>query len=92
VKRLFQTKWLGAPAAVLLTAAARDAYACAMCGLPKGDIATHAYNTSVLFMLTAPYAIVAIGALVGFVAYRNARRREAALEDGNSASRPLADH
>jgi hypothetical protein len=77
VRRFFKAKWFAAPAAAILAATARDAHACAMCGLPPGDIATHAYNTSVLFMLTVPYAIVAVGAVVGLVAYRNACRREA---------------
>jgi hypothetical protein len=76
--RFFDKKYLAALAAMLVPAAAHDVYACAMCGLPPGDIASHAYNTSVLFMLTAPYAIVAAGAVIGFVAYRNACRRQAA--------------
>ncbi len=75
-RRIFHGGWIAAAAAIL-AAPARDAHACAMCGLPPGDIASHAYNTSVLFMLSAPYVIVAVGAVVGFFAYRNACRREA---------------
>ncbi len=78
MKRIFPTKWIAAPAAALLAASARDAHACAMCGLPAGDVATHAYNTSVLFLLSVPYAIVAAATVVGFVAYRNANRRQVA--------------
>jgi hypothetical protein len=81
VRRLFASRWLAASAAALTAGAARDAHACAMCGLPPGDIATHAYNTSVLFMLSVPYAIVLVAAVVGFVAYRNACRRRDAEED-----------
>ncbi len=81
MKRFFASKWLAAPAAALIAGIARDAHACAMCGLPPGDIATHAYNTSVLFMLSAPYAILMVATVVGFVAYRNACRRRAADEN-----------
>lgn len=89
MKRFFHSKWLAAPAAALFAASARDAYACAMCGLPAGDIATHAYNTSVLFLLTVPYAIVATATVVGFVAYRNANRRRSAEE--NSDPQPFSN-
>ncbi len=81
MKRFFASKWLAAPAAALIGGIARDAHACAMCGLPPGDIASHAYNTSVLFMLSAPYAILVVATVVGFVAYRNACRRRAADEN-----------
>jgi hypothetical protein len=81
VKRILEDKWQAAASAVaLIPAVAGDAHACAMCGLPAGDIATHAYNTSVLFLLTVPYAIVASAVVVGYVAYRKARRREADAE------------
>lgn len=89
MKRFFQTKWLVAPAAVLLAASARDAHACAMCGLPAGDIATHAYNTSVLFMLSAPYAILTAATVIGFLAYRNASRRQDAQD--NSEPQPFSN-
>jgi hypothetical protein len=67
-------------AALIVAAIARDAHACAMCGLPAGDIGTHAYNTSVLFMLVTPYTVCLIGAVVAFFAYRNGCRRRAAIE------------
>ncbi len=93
MKRFLQSKWLAklgaATAVALVAAAARDAHACAMCGLPAGDVATHAYNTSVLFMMAVPYSIVAIGAVVGFFAYRNGRRR--AAEGTSPDPQPLSN-
>jgi len=74
------TKPLAALAALFMVALARDAHACAMCGLPAGDIATHAYNSSVIFMLLTPYTVLLIGAVVAFFAYRNGVRRQAAQQ------------
>lgn len=55
--------------------------ACAVCGLPPGDHEAHAFNTSVLFLMAVPYSICLIGAVVGYVAYRNAcKRRQAAID------------
>lgn len=71
VKQLFQAKWLVALAVALTAATARNAYACATCGLPDD----RAYTTSVIFMMAVPYAIFLIGAAVAFFAYRNACRR-----------------
>jgi hypothetical protein len=51
------------------------AYACAMCGLPAGDHSTHAFNTSVLFLLCAPYVIFGGLAAVVYAAYHSARRK-----------------
>ncbi len=66
--------------AAALALAPCAALACAMCGLSPGDHAGHAYNTSVLFMLAAPYVtFAAIGGIV-FAAMRKAYRR------GNGAS------
>ena len=81
MKQLFRHKWLAALAAAVIAATARSAHACAMCGLPMGDVKTHAYNSSVLFMMAVPYSICAIGAVVAFFAYRNACRRRAESED-----------
>lgn len=54
---------------------ARIAHACAMCGLSPGDHEIHAFNTSVLFMLSAPYVIVGgLGAAL-YGAYLSARRK-----------------
>ncbi len=93
MKRFIQLQWLAKPAAAtaaaLIAAVARDAHACAMCGLPAGDVATHAYNTSVLFMMAVPYSIVAIGAVVGFFAYRNGRHR--AAEGTSPDPQPLSN-
>ena len=62
--------------------APRAALACAMCGLPPGDVSSHAYNSSVLFMMIAPYTIVAGTALGLYVAYRNARKRRNQAREG----------
>ena len=62
-------------AAALAMVPCRVVHACAVCGLPIGDPKTHAFRVSVLFMMAVPYAIVAAGALIGWMAYRNARRR-----------------
>jgi hypothetical protein len=54
----------------------RLAHACAMCGLSPGDGAGHAFNTSVLFMLSGPYVTFGlIGGLV-FLAYRRKVRND----------------
>lgn len=88
IKQVFQARWLAAITAVMIAAAARSAYACAMCGLPLGDVKTHAYNSSVIFMMAVPYSIFLIGLVVAFFAYRNAcRRREA--EDSYTVSQTV---
>ena len=92
VKQFFQAKWLAAMAAVLMAATARNAYACATCGLPSD----RAYTTSVIFMMAVPYSIFLIGAVVAFFAYRNACRRRN-IEEPHSlnpfpiANRPVRD-
>ena len=69
------TTLMGAIVAVL-TAAPGLALACSMCGLPPGDNAGHAYNTSVLFMLFVPYfTVIAIGGIVVAV-WKRAQHRE----------------
>jgi hypothetical protein len=82
---------LPACAVLLIAASARNAHACAMCGLPPGDSATHAFAVSVMFMLAAPYTILLIGAVVAFFAYRNGCRRRAALEQGEPGPQPLSN-
>jgi uncharacterized membrane protein YjjB (DUF3815 family) len=71
-------KYVGASVAAAIAAAPNIANACAMCGLSPGDHAGHAYNTSVLFMLSAPY--LTFGLLAGAVvlAWRRSRRNELA--------------
>ncbi len=65
--------------AAMVAAAPRIANACAMCGLPPGDSAGHAYNTSVLFMLAGPYiTVLAIGGIALAVWKRAQRRHQAA--------------
>jgi hypothetical protein len=91
VKRIVQTRWLPACAGLLITAIARNAYACAMCGLPPGDSATHAFAVSVLFMLAAPYTVLMVGAVVAFFAYRNGCRRKAAPAQGDPEPQPLSN-
>ncbi len=67
--------------------APQAALACAMCGLSPGDHAIHAYNASVLFMLSTPYALVLGGGLYFFWAWRNAHRKRKA--QGKPASLDL---
>ncbi len=74
----FKSGSLAVLAGAALSAAPRIAHACAMCGLSPGDHGIHAFNTSVLFMLSAPYLITAgIGAIL-YVAYRSALRKRRA--------------
>jgi len=62
-------------AGAMVAAGPRIADACAMCGLPPGDTAGHAYNASVLFMLAGPYfTVLAIGAIV-FAMWKRAHRK-----------------
>jgi len=91
VMRFVRPNWLAALAATIVAALARDAHACAMCGLPPGDIGTHAYNTSVLFMLATPYTVVLIGAVVAFFAYRNGCRRQEAMKRNPDGAEPFAN-
>jgi hypothetical protein len=65
-------------AAAMAAGAPQAAWACAMCGLPASDHATHAFNTSVLFMMIAPYSVAGAIALGLYIAYRKARSRAAA--------------
>ncbi len=71
-----RVKLIGAAmGAAMIAAAPRLANACAMCGLPPGDTAGHAYNASVLFMLAGPYfTVLAIGGIV-FAAWKRAQRK-----------------
>ncbi len=92
MKRLVMAKPLAAVAAVFVAVMARDAHACAMCGLPAGDVATHAYNSSVIFMLATPYTVLLIGAVVAFFAYRNGIRRQTAQEHNNREPQPFSNH
>jgi hypothetical protein len=68
-----------------LVVAPRIAHACAMCGLSPGDHEIHAFNTSVLFMLSAPYLITAgIGGAL-YAAYRSSLRKRRAARAMNAA-------
>jgi cbb3-type cytochrome oxidase subunit 3 len=87
--QLFGRRWFVALATVAIVAAARSAHACAMCGLPLGDVKTHAYNTSVLFMMTVPYSIFLIGVVVAFFAYRTSRKRQLDIEDSHRVPGPV---
>jgi hypothetical protein len=62
-------------ATAIVAAAPRLANACATCGLADGDIALHAYKTSVLFMLAAPYFSFATIGGITYYAYRRSARR-----------------
>ena len=56
--------------------APRIASACAVCGLGPNDVGGHAFNSSVLFMMGAPYiTFLVIGGVV-FWAYRAHRKNE----------------
>jgi len=91
VKRILQTGYLAISAVLPITLIARNADACAMCGLPPSDSASHAFAVSVLFMLAAPYTVLMIGAVVAFFAYRNGCRRRAALESSDPVPQPLSN-
>ena len=76
-----------AMAGALVGAAPRIADACAMCGMPPGDTAGHAYNASVLFMLAGPYfTVLAIGAIV-FAMWKRAQRKPRADADAAATRR-----
>ena len=94
MSQFFRSKMTEMLAAVLVfatpTMATTVALVCAMCGLPIGDHQTHAYNTSVLFMMAVPYGICAIGALVAYFAYRNANKRRL-NEQIEDAGEPILD-
>ncbi len=64
-----------AAASAAFLAVPRIAHACAMCGLSPGDHEIRAFNASVLFMLSAPYLIVAVIGGVLYGAYSLARRK-----------------
>ncbi|HUA33312.1 MAG TPA: hypothetical protein VMA09_06885 [Candidatus Binataceae bacterium] len=66
--------YIGAAVGTAIAAAPQIANACAMCGLSPGDHAIHAYNTSVLFMLSAPYVTFAVFGSIMFFAWRRSRR------------------
>jgi len=65
-------------AAVMAPAAAR---ACSVCLTGDDDAVTQAFNWSVGFLLTAPYAIGGTVAACLVIAYRRAAARRAAEED-----------
>jgi hypothetical protein len=89
--RRFRSGFIAAAVSAALFAAPYVAHACAMCGLSPGDHEIHAFNASVLFMLSAPYAIVAvIGGVLGgayFMARRKGRTNVAALAQRPSTLR-----
>jgi len=72
MKLLIRNTTLAGLTAAILAAAPGLAQACAMCGLAPGDHEAHAFNSSVLFMLSAPYLITA-GVVLGL--YRIYKRR-----------------
>ena len=65
--------------AVLMAPAA--ARACSVCFAGDDDAVTHAFNWSVGFLLTAPYAIGGTIAACLVIAYRRAVAGRAAMED-----------
>ncbi len=52
-----------------------------MCGLPPGDHESHAFNTSVLFMLLSPYVIFGTIGGMFYLGYRSAMKRRRADAD-----------
>lgn len=91
VRWSFSPKWLAAPAAALMVAIAQVAQACATCGLDPNDPQNDGYRASVFFMLAVPYMIFAIGAIVGFFAYRNGSRRQFTAQRGGPDSETTPD-
>jgi len=90
VKQLSRHKWWAALAITLMVAAARNAHACATCGLSADDSTGHAYLSSVIFMMAVPYSIFLIASVVAFFAYRTASRRRIEAEDRPPENPPLA--
>ena len=80
----YKNRTIGLLAALGLGVAPRMAEACAMCGLSPGDHGGHAFNTSVIFMLSAPYAIFGVLGGVVFLAWRTSRKhRIVSLKERN---------
>ena len=90
VKQLSGHKWWAALTITLMVAAARTAHACATCGMSAEDSKSHAYLSSVLFMMAIPYSIFLIGSVVAFFAYRTACRRRMEAEDSPPENPPFA--
>lgn len=90
VKQLSRHKWWAALAITLIVAAARNAHACATCGLSADDSTGHAYLSSVIFMMAVPYSIFLIASVVAFFAYRTASRRRMEAEDSPPENPPFA--
>lgn len=76
MKRL--AAYVGTIVTAAIAAAPGVASACAMCGLSPGDHAGHAYNTSVLFMLSGPYITFGLIGSVVYLAWRRSKRNELA--------------
>ena len=55
--------------------APRVANACAVCGLGPNDVAGHAFNKSVLFMMAIPYTTFALIGGAIYLTWRKAHRR-----------------
>jgi len=61
--------------ALTVALAPRVAVACAVCGLGPNDVGGHAFNSSVLFMIAAPYLTFAVVGGAMFWAYRAHRKQ-----------------
>jgi hypothetical protein len=88
---LSRREWWAALVITLMMAAARNAHACATCGLSAEDSKSHAYMSSVLFMMAVPYSIFLVGSVVAFFAYRAASRRRSGAEGIPPEDQPLAN-
>ncbi|HEV3114310.1 MAG TPA: hypothetical protein VGY99_27815 [Candidatus Binataceae bacterium] len=91
LKQPFRHQWWAALAITLIIAAARNAHACATCGMSAEDSKSHAYLSSVIFMMAVPYSIFLIGSVVAFFAYRAACRRRTETEDSPPENQPFAN-
>jgi hypothetical protein len=89
------TRWSTALGAILSLAAVSDALAqsCAMCASSFGvnDPVTKAFNWSIIFLMAAPYTLVAtVGGWLFFTYRRAAGRSRASVTRLPLASRPSA--
>ena len=75
---------LSLAAAILGLVPTGRAWPCAVCLSGNSDAATEGYNTSVLFLMSAPYLVV--GAIIGglIFTYRRAQKRREQTEEAGS--------
>jgi len=64
--------------------APRIASACAVCGLGPNDVGGHAFNSSVLFMIAAPYITFAVIGGAIYFAWRKHRAQDSSIADSHN--------